>query len=287
MTAVIEARNLTKHYGTTLALDRATFTIPAGRIVGLLGPNGAGKTTTLQAILGLTAVAGEVRVLGRDPFEDRQALMEEVCFIADVAILPRWLRVADAVAFVEGVHPRFKRATCEAFLARTQISLSAQVKQLSKGMIVQLHLALILAIDAKILVLDEPTLGLDVLYRKAFYRSLLEDYYDGQRTIVISTHQIKEVEAILTDVIMLRHGQVVLDSAMEDLPGRFAQLQVSTPAAREAARALAPLDERQAFGQSFFIYGGADPAALAPLGTVTPAALSDVFVALMGQGERA
>src|SRR5215470_2784050 len=236
MTAVIEARGLTKAYGATRALDGVSFSVEPGRIVGLIGPNGAGKTTALKAILGLTPFAGELRVFGLDPRSQRDALMRDVCFIADVAVLPRWLRVAQAVDFVEHVHPRFDRSIAENFLAKTDIKLDSRVGQLSKGMVTQLHLALILAIDARLLVLDEPTLGLDLLYRRQFYDTLLNDYFDKERTILLTTHQVEEVEQLFTDIIFINHGRLALSSSVEDLGSRYVQLTV---AAEQAARARA------------------------------------------------
>ncbi|MEO7071499.1 MAG: ABC transporter ATP-binding protein, partial [Rhodanobacter sp.] len=247
MSAVITARALTKRYKQALALDGVDFDIQPGRIVGLIGPNGAGKTTVLKAILGLTDFSGELSVLGLDPCRQRDKLMEQVCFIADVAVLPRWIRVREAVDFVANVHPRFDRAKCEAFLARTKLLPNQRVRQMSKGMIVQLHLALVMAIDARLLVLDEPTLGLDILYRKQFYQSLLEDYFDENKTIIVTTHQVEEVEHILTDLMFIRDGRIVLDADMDAIGERFIEVMVNADKA-DAARQLKPLDERQVFG---------------------------------------
>ncbi|PWK89895.1 ABC transporter ATP-binding protein [Fulvimonas soli] len=280
MSAIVTARNLGKRYKNTVALDHVSFQIESGRIVGLIGPNGAGKTTALKAILGLTDFQGELNVLGLDPRTQRDKLMEQVCFIADVAVLPRWIRVREAVDFVANVHPRFSRAKCEAFLARTKLTPDMRVKQMSKGMIVQLHLALVMAIDARLLVLDEPTLGLDILYRKQFYQSLLEDYFDEHKTIVVTTHQVEEVENILTDLMFIRDGKVVLDTDMESLGDRFAEVMVGADRAA-AARALKPLDERQVFGKSIFLFDGADRATLEALGEVRRPSVSDLFVATM------
>ena len=255
MSAVITARALTKRYKQALALDGVDFDIQPGRIVGLIGPNGAGKTTVLKAILGLTDFSGELSVLGLDPCRQRDKLMEQVCFIADVAVLPRWIRVREAVDFVANVHPRFDRAKCEAFLARTKLLPNQRVRQMSKGMIVQLHLALVMAIDARLLVLDEPTLGLDILYRKQFYQSLLEDYFDENKTIIVTTHQVEEVEHILTDLMFIRDGKIVLDADMEAVGERFIEVLVNAEHAG-AARALKPLDERQVFGKSIFLFDG-------------------------------
>jgi ABC-2 type transport system ATP-binding protein len=277
----IEAHRLRKAYGATVALDGVDLRVEEGRILGLIGPNGAGKSTTLNAILGLTKVGGQLKVLGRDPWAERDQLMRDVCFIADVAVLPRWMRVRQALDYVAGVHPRFDRAKAEGFLARTTIKRSSKVRELSKGMVVQLHLALIMAIDAKLLVLDEPTLGLDLLYRKQFYDSLLNDYFDGDRTIVVSTHQVDEIEHILTDVVFLDRGRVVLDSSMEDLQSRYLELIVG-PENLAAARALKPIHERQLFGRSILIFDRAGREGLDALGEVRTPGLADLFVALMG-----
>lgn len=280
MTAIVTATNLTKTYKNAKALNGASFTIQSGRIVGLIGPNGAGKTTALKAILGLTSFEGDLNVLGMDPRKDRGKLMEQVCFIADVAVLPRWLKVKDAVDFVANIHPRFDRAKCEAFLARTKLQPSQKVKQMSKGMIVQLHLALVMAIDARLLVLDEPTLGLDLMYRKQFYQTLLEDYFDENKTIVITTHQVEEIEHILTDLMFIRDGKIVLDADMDAVGERFIEVMVNAENA-PAARALGPLDERQVFGKSIFLFDGADRNHLATLGELRRPNIGDLFVATM------
>ena len=283
MATLIEAQGLTKTYGATRALDGVSFKVETGRIVGLIGPNGAGKTTALKAILGLARCSGTLSVLGLDPYNQRDRLTEEVCFIADVAVLPRWLRVADAIDFVAGVHPRFRRERCEEFLARTTIRRTSRVKELSKGMIVQLHLALVMAIDARLLVLDEPTLGLDILSRKRFYDSLLSDYMDAERTIVVTTHQVEEIENILTDLIFIDRGRIVLDLPMDGIGNRYAQLAVP-PDRAAAARALGPLNERQLLGRYVFLYENADPAALAALGEVRVPSIVDLFVAKIQGG---
>lgn len=280
MTAVVTATGLTKRYKSSLALDGASFQIGSGRIVGLIGPNGAGKTTALKAILGLTTFDGQLDVLGLDPRKDRDKLMEQVCFIADVAVLPRWLRVGDAVDFVANTHPRFDRAKCEAFLARTKLQPRQRVKQLSKGMIVQLHLALVMSIDARLLVLDEPTLGLDILYRKQFYQSLLEDYFDEEKTILVTTHQVEEIEHILTDLMFIRDGKIVLDTDMDSLGERFAEVLVGADMAA-AARQLQPIDERQVFGKSIFLFDNVSRPRLEELGEVRRPSISDLFVATM------
>src|SRR5512140_2361987 len=242
--ACIEARGLRKAFGTTIALDGVDLSIDEGHILGLIGPNGAGKTTALDAILGLTRYQGELKVLGRDPWTERDQLMRDVCFIADVAVLPRWMRVSQALDYVAGVHPRFDRARAEAFLAKTTIGRDRKVKHLSKGMVAQLHLALVMAIDAKLLVLDEPTLGLDILYRKQFYDSLLNDYFDRNRTIVVTTHQVEELQHVLTDLMFMDRGRIVLDCSMEEFERRYLEVMVR-PEQLDAARALKPLHERQ------------------------------------------
>jgi ABC-2 type transport system ATP-binding protein len=280
MSAVISARGLSKRYGQTTALKGLDFDIEGGRIVGLIGPNGAGKTTALKAILGLAPYEGQLSVLGLDPRTQRNQLMQEVCFIADVAVLPRWIRVREAIDFVEGVHPRFSRAKCEAFLKATKLTPDMKVKTMSKGMVVQLHLALVMAIDAKLLVLDEPTLGLDILYRKQFYQHLLNDYFDHEKTILVTTHQVEEIEHILTDLIFIREGQVSLQASMDEVAERFSEVMVG-PEHAEACRALRPLDERQVFGKSIFLFDGADRAALARMGELRTPGVADIFVATM------
>jgi len=278
---VVSARGLRKAYKNKLALDDAAFEIPAGRIVGLIGPNGAGKTTALKAILGLIPFEGELRVLGRDPRTERDELMRDVCFIADVAVLPRWIRVKEAIEFVAGVHPRFDRAKCERFLAHTQLKPQMRVRELSKGMIVQLHLALVMAIDARLLVLDEPTLGLDILYRKQFYQRLLEDYFDEEKTILVTTHQVEEIEHILTDVMFIRDGKVVLNNDMETLGERFVEVLVNADRVNEA-RALKPIDERALpFGKTVMLFDGIAPVQLASYGETRTPGLADLFVATM------
>jgi ABC-2 type transport system ATP-binding protein len=280
MSAVITASGLSKQYKSSLALDNVSFQIAPGRIVGLIGPNGAGKTTALKAILGLTDFTGELNVLGFDPRKQRDRLMGEVCFIADVAVLPRWIRVSEVVDFVANVHPRFDRKKCEAFLARTKLTPNQRVRQMSKGMIVQLHLALVMAIDARLLILDEPTLGLDILYRKQFYQNLLEDYFDENKTIIVTTHQVEEVEHILTDLMFIRDGKIVLDADMDAIGERFIEVMVNADKA-PAARALKPLDERQVFGKSIFLFDGVERAQLEAMGEVRRPSVSDLFVATM------
>ena len=280
MSAVISAKNLSKKYGKQTAIDGIDFEIPAGRIVGLIGPNGSGKTTTLKAALGLIPFDGELRVMGLDPRTQRDALMQDVCFIADVAILPRWLRVRDAIDFVAGIHPRFDRARAERYIANTRLTPSMKVKQMSKGMIVQLHLALVMAIDAKLLVLDEPTLGLDILYRKQFYQNLLEDYFDENKTIVITTHQVEEVEHILTDLMFIRDGRIVLAASMDEVGERYVEVMV--PADKvNAANALQPIDQRTVFGKSVMLFDGVSRAQLSALGETRNPSVADLFVATM------
>jgi ABC-2 type transport system ATP-binding protein len=280
--ACIEARGLRKAFGATVALDGLDLKVEAGRILGLIGPNGAGKSTALLAMLGLTPYQGELKVLGHDPWTERDRLMRDVCFIADVAVLPRWMRVAQALDYVAGVHPRFDRAKAEGFLDRTTIKSTSRVRELSKGMVTQLHLALIMAIDAKLLILDEPTLGLDILFRKQFYDSLLNDYFDRSRTIVVTTHQVEEVQHILTDVMFIDRGRIVLDASMEDLEARYLELAV-TPDQLAAARALQPLGERAGLGRSYLIFEGVDRRRLDELGEVRAPSLTDIFVARMGE----
>jgi ABC-2 type transport system ATP-binding protein len=280
MSIVIEARGLRKRYGKTEAVRGVDLRIEAGKIVGLIGPNGAGKTSVLKAMLGLTDFEGDLSILGRNPHTERHALMQDVCFIADVAVLPRWIRVREAIDYVAGVHPRFSRAKCDAFLAKTKLKPEMRVREMSKGMIVQLHLALVMAIDAKLLVLDEPTLGLDVLYRKDFYQTLLNDYFDGEKTIIVTTHQVEEIEHILTDVLFIKDGVISLSATMEELGSRFTEVMV--PAAqREAALAFKPLDERQVFGKSILLYDGVAREQLDALGETRTPGLADIFVATM------
>jgi ABC-2 type transport system ATP-binding protein len=282
MSPIIAARGLVKNYGETHALDNVSFEVEPGRIVGLIGPNGAGKTTALKAILGLTPFRGDMLVAGRDPRLARDELMRDVCFIADVAVLPKWLRVTQALDFVEGVHPKFQRARAADFLQKTDIKMKSRVRELSKGMVTQLHLALILAIDAKLLVLDEPTLGLDLLYRRAFYDTLLNDYFTEERTIIITTHQVEEIENLLTDVMFINHGKIVLNSAVDALPDRFHQVVVG-PDKLAAARALNPIHEREVFGRYGMTFDGRPAAELEPLGELHTPSIADLFVAMMSK----
>ena len=285
--ACIEARGLRKSFGATIALDGVDLRVEEGRILGLIGPNGAGKTTALNAILGLTQFQGELRVLGRDPWSERDQLMRDVCFIADVAVLPRWIRVSQALEYVAGVHPRFDRIKAEGFLAKTEIKSASRVRELSKGMVTQLHLALIMAIDAKLLVLDEPTLGLDILYRKQFYDALLNDYFDRSRTIVVTTHQVEELQHVLTDLMFINRGRIVFNCGMEEFESRYQELTVK-PESVTAARAFRPIYERQVLGRSVLLFDRVDRQQLAALGEVRTPSIADLFVAVMsnqlGQG---
>ncbi|MGA6985195.1 MAG: ABC transporter ATP-binding protein [Terriglobales bacterium] len=291
---IIEARGLRKAFGTTVALDGVDLRVEEGRILGLIGPNGAGKTTALNAILGLTPYQGELRVLGRNPWTERDLLMRDVCFISDVAVLPRWIRVSQALDYVAGVHPRFDRAKADGFLAKTTIRRTSKVRELSKGMVAQLHLALVMAIDAKLLVLDEPTLGLDILYRKQFYDSLLNDYYDRSRTIVMTTHQVEEIQDVLTDVMFIDRGRIVFDCSMEQLESRYLEVMVH-PEQIARARALQPMYERQALGRSILLFDfmcdradhqKLDRQQLAALGDVRTPSIADLFIALLSDNPR-
>ena len=279
--ACIEARGLRKAYGTTVALDGVDLRVEEGRILGLIGPNGAGKTTALNAILGLTPYQGELRVLGRDPWTERDQLMRDVCFIADVAVLPRWARVSQALDYVAGVHPRFDRPKAEGFLAKTTIRRASKVRELSKGMVTQLHLALVMAIDARLLVLDEPTLGLDILYRKHFYDSLLNDYFDHRRTVVVATHQVEEVQHVLTDLMFIDRGRIVFDRSMEEIESRYLEVTMH-PDQVATARALRPMHERQMLGRNILLFDGVDRQRLAALGELRTPSIADLFVAVMG-----
>jgi len=276
----VEARGLRKVFKTTIALDGINLRIEGGRIVGLIGPNGAGKTTALNAILGLTPYQGELKVLGRNPWIERDQLMLDVCFISDVAVLPRWLRVSQALDYVAGMHPRFDRAKAESFLASTSINHASKVRELSKGMVAQLHLALVMAIDAKLLVLDEPTLGLDILYRKQFYDSLLNDYFDRNRTIIVTTHQVEEVQNVLTDVMFINRGRIVFACSMEELEARYLEVMVH-PEQLAAARALRPINERQVLGRNILLFDSVDRQQLAALGDLRTPSLADLFVAII------
>jgi ABC-2 type transport system ATP-binding protein len=282
--ATIEAHGLRKVFGTTVALNGVDLRVEEGRILGLIGPNGAGKTTALNAILGLTSYQGELKVLGRDPWNARVELMRDVSFIADVAVLPRWIRVSQLLDYVAGVHPRFDRAKAEAFLAKTTIKRRSKVRELSKGMVAQLHLALVMAIDAKLLVLDEPTLGLDILYRKQFYDSLLNDYFDRSRTIIVTTHQVEEIQDVLTDLMFIDRGRIVLECSMEEFDSRYLEVMVN-PEHLAAARALKPMHERPVFGRSVLLFDHADRQQLAALGEVRRPSIADLFVAVMSNSQ--
>jgi len=282
MNPCIQATGLHKTYGSSVALNHIDLNVAEGRILGLIGPNGAGKTTLLNAILGLTSFQGTLSVLGRNPWTQRDDLMNDVAFVADVAVLPRWMRVADAIDFVAGVHPRFNRAKAEAFLARTTIKRTSKVRELSKGMIAQLHLALVMSIDARLLVLDEPTLGLDILFRKQFYDSLLNDYFDHHRTILVTTHQIDEIQNVLTDLLFIDRGNLVFGCSMEDFDTRYLELMVN-PGQLPSAQALKPIQSRQVFGRTILLYDRVSREQLLPLGDVRTPSIADVFVAFVGQ----
>jgi ABC-2 type transport system ATP-binding protein len=279
--ATIEARGLRKAFGSTIALDGVDLRVEEGRILGIIGPNGAGKTTALNAILGLIPYQGELKVLGRDPWTERDQLMRDVSFIADVAVLPRWIRVWQLLDYVAGVHPRFDHAKAEGFLAKTTIRRTSKVRELSKGMVAQLHLAVVMAIDARLLVLDEPTLGLDILFRKQFYDSLLNDYFDRSRTIVVTTHQVEEIQDVLTDIMFIDRGRIVLECSMEQIETRYAEVMVR-PEHVAAARALGPIHERHVLGRSIFLFDHADRQQLAALGDVRTPSIADLFVAVIG-----
>ena len=275
---LIEAHGLSKRYGSFVALDRADFVVQPGRIVGLIGPNGAGKTTALRAVLGLTTYEGTLNVLGREPFADRARLMQEASFIADVAVLPAWLRVQQAIDFVAGVHPRFRRERAAALLAKTDIGIGRRIGELSKGMKTMVHLALTMAIDARLLVLDEPTLGLDIIARRGFYDALVNDYMDETRTIVITTHQVEEVENLLTDVLFIDKGRIVLDCSVEDIGARYAAVEVADDRIA-AAREERPFYEHRALGKTLLYFDGADREKLRGLGEVGVPSVADLFVA--------
>jgi ABC-2 type transport system ATP-binding protein len=284
MNNVIEARGLTKRYKRTVAVDNIDLQIPAGRIVGLIGPNGAGKTSALKAILGLATYEGDLSVLGKSPAKDRAALMDEVCFIADVAVLPRWIRVWQLIELTEKIHPKFSREKCLQYLSSTKVTLDHRVKQLSKGMVAQLHLAIVMAIDVKLLVLDEPTLGLDILFRKQFYTNLLNDYFDEQRTILITTHQVEEIEHILSDLIFIQDGRIALNASMDEVQENYSELMVAPDMAAQA-REFQPISERELFGRHIFLFKDVNRAELKELGEVRTPGVADLFVAIMNGGE--
>jgi ABC-2 type transport system ATP-binding protein len=278
MTSLVTARNVSKHFGDVRAVDNVSFEIEKGKIVGLFGPNGAGKTTLLKALLGLTDCSGDLTVLGLDPFRQRKRLMQNICFIADVAVLPRWIRVSQLLDFIAKIHPNFSRARAEELLSRTKVRRDAKVRELSKGMVTQLHLSIITAIDAKLLVLDEPTLGLDIIFRKEFYGNLLNDYFDGERTILITTHQVEEIENLLTDIMFINDGRLLLDTTMESLPGDFVELTTSSENA-DRARQLGPIYERDVFGKKVMTFQGLDRDRLKGLGEIHTPSVADLFVA--------
>ncbi len=278
MTSLVSARNVSKFYGSVRAVDDVSFEIEKGKITGLIGPNGAGKTTLLKAVLGLTDCQGSLSVLGLDPFRQRKELMQNICFIADVAVLPRWIRVTQLLDFIEAVHPRFSRSRAEDLLSLTKVRPDAKVRELSKGMVTQFHLSIITAIDAKLLVLDEPTLGLDIIFRKEFYGNLLNDYFDGERTILITTHQVEEIENLLTDIMFINNGKIILDASMEDLPERYAELVASGENAEEA-RQLNPIYEREVFGKQVLMFEGVSRDRLQGMGEVRTPDVADLFVA--------
>lgn len=285
MTSVISAQNVNKSYGNFKALDQVNFELEKGRILGLIGPNGAGKTTLLKAVLGLTTCSGDLKVLGLDPHKQRDELMKRVCFVADVAVLPRWIKVSQAIDFVEGVHPKFDRALCEKYLKKTKIKRESKVKSLSKGMVAQLHLSLIMAIDVDILILDEPTLGLDILYRKSFYESLLNDYFDEERTIIITTHQVEEIEHILSDLMFIQDGKIVLDDSMDEVAQSYFEVMVEKEF-EEAALALEPISVREVFGQKVCLFNGVERSQLEEMGKIRKPSVADLFVAKL-KGEEA
>jgi len=278
MTSLVSARNVSKFYGSVRAVDDVSFDIEKGKITGLIGPNGAGKTTLLKAVLGLTDCQGSLSVLGLDPFRQRKELMQNICFIADVAVLPRWIRVTQLLDFIEAVHPHFSRSRAEELLSRTKVRRDAKVRELSKGMVTQFHLSIITAIDAKLLVLDEPTLGLDIIFRKEFYGNLLNDYFDGERTILITTHQVEEIENLLTDIMFINDGKIILDASMEDLPEHYVELRASTEKAEEA-RQLNPIYERDVFGKKVLMFEGVSRDRLQGMGEVRTPDVADLFVA--------
>jgi len=280
----IEGHGLRKVFGTTVALDRIDLHVEEGHILGLVGPNGAGKTTAVNAILSVTSYEGQLKVLGRDPWRERNALMRDVSFIADIAVLPRWIRVLQLMDYVAAVHPRFNRTRAERFLARTAIKPSRRVRELSKGMIAQLHLALVMAIDAKLLVLDEPTLGLDILYRKQFYESLLNDYFDHTRTILVTTHQVEEVQDVLTDLMFIDRGRIAFECSMDEFESRYFEVMVN-PENLAAAQALKPIHQRPVFGRSVLLFDGVERDQLAILGEVRRPSIADLFIALMGDND--
>ncbi len=278
MTSLVSAQGVSKHFGSVRAVDNVSFEIEKGRILGLIGPNGAGKTTLLKALLGLTDCDGTMSVLGLDPFRQRKQLMQNICFIADVAVLPRWIKVSQLLDYVEGVHPNFSRESAEGFLSKTKINRASKVRELSKGMVTQLHLSIIMAIDAKLLVLDEPTLGLDILFRKEFYANLLSDYFDEERTILVTTHQVEEVENLLTDIMFIEDGKILLDMSMDDIAAKYTELMASGEGA-EKARSIGPIAEGEVFGKSVMLFEGVGREHLDGLGELRTPSVADLFVA--------
>ena len=278
MTSLVTASNVSKRFGDIRAVDNVSFEIEKGKIMGLFGPNGAGKTTLLKAVLGLTDCEGQLSVLGLDPFKQRKELMRNICFIADVAVLPRWIKVSQLLDFMEATHPNFTRQRAEELLAQTKVRRDAKVRELSKGMVTQLHLSIITAIDARLLVLDEPTLGLDIIFRKEFYGNLLNDYFDGERTILITTHQVEEIENLMTDIMFINDGRILLDSSMEELPDRYFELMTSGDDA-DKARQLGPIYERDVFGKKVMTFEGVDRDKVAAFGEAHTPSVADLFVA--------
>ncbi len=280
MTSLVSARGVSKQFGSVHAVDNVSFEIEKGKILGLIGPNGAGKTTLLKALLGLTDCEGQLSVLGLDPFKQRKEMMQNICFIADVAVLPRWIKVSQLLDFVEWTHPNFSRKKADDLLSRTKVRNDAKVRELSKGMVTQLHLSIITAIDARLLVLDEPTLGLDIIFRKEFYSNLLNDYFDGERTILITTHQVEEIENLMTDIMFINDGKILLDSTMEALPETYTELTTSGENA-DKARQLGPLHERDVFGKKVMTFKGVDRQSLEALGEAHTPSVADLFVAMV------
>ena len=285
MTSLVSAAGVTKRFGSFTAVDNVSFDIESGKILGLIGPNGAGKTTLLKALLGLTDCQGQLSVMGLDPFKQRKELMQNICFIADVAVLPRWIRVSQLLDYVDAIHPNFSRKRAEELLQQTKIMANSKVKQLSKGMVTQLHLSIIMSIDAKLLVLDEPTLGLDIIFRKEFYANLLNDYFDEERTILVTTHQVEEIENLLTDIMFINDGKIILDSSMEALSGTYTEIATSGNDA-DRARELGPVSEGQMFGKSVMLFEGVSREHLEGLGEIRTPSVADLFVAKV-KGARA
>jgi len=285
MTSLVSAQGVTKRFGSFTAVDNASFEVERGKILGLIGPNGAGKTTLLKALLGLTDCEGQLSVMGLDPFRQRKELMRNICFIADVAVLPRWIKVTQLLDYVEAIHPNFSRKRAEELLQQTKIMSHSKVKELSKGMVTQLHLSIIMSIDAKLLVLDEPTLGLDIIFRKEFYANLLNDYFDEERTILVTTHQVEEIENLLTDIMFINDGKIILDSSMDALADSYVEIAASGAEA-DKARGLGPIAEGQMFGKSVMLFEGVSREHLEGLGEIRTPSVADLFVAKV-KGARA